>query len=389
MKQKGGKILGKGTYGAAVSPARFCPDVEHMESDIRYISKIFYGKNASKDRDAEWEILQMMKNIDPDEIFTIEPLETCDIPSKGDSELLSITDKELVPEIVLKFGGSEIHDLVNDETYKIPYGSFIKSFEILFRGISLMHKKHFVHRDIKPPNLLYSSDQKAFYLIDFGLTCLDSQVYDKENSFILNYQYPYYPPEFQFIGGLQDSESIQTVDHIIQWLKSDRYPQIADFCLSNVESSKLENALHSKNPSIYREQLYTFLHNFRTYLIRHKSDLEQLSKNKLLKHAFTPSAHKADIYGLGVTFSTLHYTKKIAYENETQRLEFETLLGKMKHMDPSERFSANDVLEYITKSSQQSGGGTMNNEESPVLPTNVRENQIKSMKKYLQKLNEN
>lgn len=407
--QTGGQILGKGTYGAAVYPARQCPGIEWMDHDIKYISKLFYGKNAQQDRDTEWKVINSISTIDPNYQFTIEPLESCDHqPSKDDKEVASITRNPVVPQIVLRFGGSEIQELATDASYTIPFKNFIRALVPLFEGVSKMHSKKIIHRDIKPANVLYSKDDNRFFLIDFGLACLEKEVYDSENAFLLNYVYPFYPPEFQLIGGIFDTPSIRNVYEVVSLLKDANFPDLTNRCLLNIQSSKLESTLHRQNPDVNVGQIREFLTALRNYFKQNVEGLEKLSVNELMKHAFTPLAGKADIYGLGVTFSALHHTNKIVYDNDTQLSMFATLLAHMKHMNPSNRLSADQVVESLKEIIIQTGqigggiphfdsgkyrykgtvykgqgGGASNMTESPKLPDKTRLRQVDEMAAYL------
>jgi len=55
----------------------------------------------------------------------------------------------------------------------------------LFDTLALLHSKGYVHRDIKPGNIMVDNDNNRFVLIDFGLTCLISNKIAGGNQHIL------------------------------------------------------------------------------------------------------------------------------------------------------------------------------------------------------------
>jgi serine/threonine-protein kinase len=65
-------------------------------------------------------------------------------------------------------------DLINDQfAGKMPYRLAISIFIQALEGLSYFHKKGFIHRDMKPENMLLRKDNNGYYVVktgDFGLS---------------------------------------------------------------------------------------------------------------------------------------------------------------------------------------------------------------------------
>ena len=74
-------------------------------------------------------------------------------------------------EIIYDYGGIELGDIeINDY-------DFIKALIIMCKSLQTLHQLGFVHRDIKPGNILYNNDNNKLSLIDFGVCIPYNEVY--------------------------------------------------------------------------------------------------------------------------------------------------------------------------------------------------------------------
>jgi len=230
------KVLGCGTYGCAVKPVI---ELEDANVDMKYIykketdiSKIFVMDDIDtlKAYKEELEELKLINEIDNGHIFTV-PLKGAYIgyitehiysPSSLIKLYKSIyyyerdkdkirkkefnpqkdnrDDEKKIHQIILGDGGSELNDSVVFVNTKNKYKNFIKLFNNFLQGMMLLNNAKKIHRDIKPPNVLF--DGKKINLIDFGLSTNVENLYvfNNDNIDMMNYKYEYYPPEYYLCG---------------------------------------------------------------------------------------------------------------------------------------------------------------------------------------------
>jgi serine/threonine protein kinase len=75
------------------------------------------------------------------------------------------------------FAGASISRALQKMTRKrIADGPAQNVFRALLKALSYMHSRGFVHRDVKPDNVLVSEDFKDLMLVDFNLACPSSDL---------------------------------------------------------------------------------------------------------------------------------------------------------------------------------------------------------------------
>jgi serine/threonine protein kinase len=201
---KGGKVVGKGTYGCVYNPPMKCMGSGEREPNT--ISKLMDYKEALK----EVKEMSVIDNIDPDYEFHVELSKICDpgIPIQGVD--YKVKDGEIVNscpmiESVLKtktmsgklaelkeknlklvkyedggtnlavFIGDKIGQLTDDSQRSDFFLKLFLSMENLFKGLVVMERHDFCHFDIKLENIVIreqSDSEKLFTLkyIDFGMS---------------------------------------------------------------------------------------------------------------------------------------------------------------------------------------------------------------------------
>jgi len=229
------KEVGVGSFGVVVKPPlEFAKiqniDEEYINKNTNDVGKIFkfYAitdkTNKTKENyETELEELKNIKKIDKKHIFTV--------PFKGaysgyiseetwksysyleiDLELSRTREvssdqndpKNIIYQIILEDGGSELSHLFRNKNL-INYEKFITIFNKFLTGMLLLQKKKVVHRDIKPPNVLYNGEK--LNLIDFGLAVNAKDIYKLNNENIrrMNYVYIFNPPEYYIAGVIYDA----------------------------------------------------------------------------------------------------------------------------------------------------------------------------------------
>lgn len=299
-KRKGGKFIGRGTYGCSFRPALKCIGENSVEQNS--ISKVLVIKNAEK----EFKINELLTVIDPEQIFTLYPYKICkpvlyhsdkkDMDNKCD-EFLQVNHRA----IFLKDGG----DNLNDVFFRIPKNGFNKVHRALFRalhnlfiGLEYLHSKNFVHLDIKAANVvckITSGTELKFFgfkigkptylmkFIDFGFSGNVDTVFSKKNTF----EYVCWPFELRFVKDkyLNGTMLLETKD--------------LNNYLNTVANSRLMYVpywLYKGSP------ILPSLDEYNT-ILKYLKTLEPGGKKEMRRDLLK----KADVYALGLLLSNCYY----------------------------------------------------------------------------------
>ena len=96
--------------------------------------------------------------------------------------------------VVLEYGGCDLYELIKSEaTFSLDLIREI--MRGLLRGLECIHAHGYIHRDVKPANLLLNDDRSAVKIIDFGLCRLR----DSEDTSQLGWT-PQYAPLDTLLG---------------------------------------------------------------------------------------------------------------------------------------------------------------------------------------------
>jgi hypothetical protein len=199
-RKKGGRFLGKGTYGCTFIPSLLCKNESVPREGI---SKILINKD---DVSKEIEISQKILEIDPERKYFLSSTGNC----IHDPKSLNMSTKNGVScnkyqgygntsdryLIFYPMGGQNIDSIILPSD---KYSVFIKSLRNLFEGLVVLHRADMFHADIKGDNILslYENGNYMNKFIDFGLTSVIrvngiSTLYLLANHEIVNH-HPYYP----------------------------------------------------------------------------------------------------------------------------------------------------------------------------------------------------
>lgn len=88
--------------------------------------------------------------------------------TKSDATLIFIIATEYIEGLDLE---SYLHQIIDKKSF-IDMSTILRISYWLFDTLSLLHSNGFVHRDIKPNNIMIDTTNRRLVLIDFGLTCL-------------------------------------------------------------------------------------------------------------------------------------------------------------------------------------------------------------------------
>ena len=357
---KGGRILGKGSFGCVIKPAIPCKKgvLYNTQSSV---SKIIKDPDYN-DIKEENLISKVLKTIDPQHNFFIPNLDMCtlyNIPARPDLETIEMIDNnhyyslnnnkkdkhtckvdvKINPyNIIMPYGGITLDDILKKpKKYPKHFLLFIKNMKQhlkhLLLGLKLLHENHIINRDIKDSNIvcLLTKDKLKTRYIDFGLSLLITESLVDNNNIELNGSAGYYP-----------------LDNIIAFYIVSYYPD-----KNKIYSKVIEEIKDSKN-YIYKLKKLNLHHKLTNIQVDIKTICDQLIKkyvsNTFNDHyygysdVFNGLLQKSDIYSLGITFYTIVITR-LGYDINKLPL-LNDLLYNMTLTDYNKRYNVLQCLEH-------------------------------------------
>lgn len=327
-------ILGKGNYSVVISPV---PDFSHTivayhdakKDDVAKVFKI--DEYSEIDFKKELQILKRVNAIKNHADFTVTMkaagmVKSCNLQKITE---LGITDNvRYVYQMVFDYGGIPICKIM--KTLRFEFHYFIKLMKGFYNGLKTLHCSNIVHRDIKPPNVLY--EKNKLRLIDFGLSCLVGDVYAQdENNFLLYSMYMYNPPEF-------------LLAHIL--IKKQK--------ISKIFKIQLEEAfkeIHDKMHIFYDNHYFKFNTkegwNINKYIDAFDSMYNDIKNSDLKSYEelFTYDiAFKSDVYSSSFIIKAF---RDLIDMNEKQRQIFETLFDMTNNLNVFGRSNVDEVIEFL------------------------------------------
>ncbi|EAS04397.2 kinase domain protein (macronuclear) [Tetrahymena thermophila SB210] len=92
---------------------------------------------------------------------------------KGQDYVIQKVDQIVDKKIKMKAIVTELYDCSLEDIKKLNKFNFIQVIALtyqLLKALQVLNQQNVIHSDIKPANILYSSDKKMFVLSDFGLS---------------------------------------------------------------------------------------------------------------------------------------------------------------------------------------------------------------------------
>lgn len=315
-------LIDSGTYGCVINPPVSHSDnismvlIPYKNEKTNDIAKLY--KDGVEEFQSELEILEKVKSIDPNNEFTTE-LKGAMILNRDtirDPELVSCLTKKnknksrFYHQIILENGGVRI-----DKEYSLSYVDFIFKFEVFLKGMLKIQSRNLVHLDIKPANVLISSEKIS--LIDFGLMTKTRELFTEDNTHILGYlEYPYYPPEFYIAYMIIKYGKIVPV-------KLDKL--FSQSFLTDSQPLKMK----------YKRGVQEFM-----------NEMKKTKPKEILTKFFTPElALKSDVFSLA--YILVAFNKKINFTNQTDKDFIDLLYNKCIEPNPFKRISLKDLYELV------------------------------------------
>ena len=304
------KYVSNGTHGCVMNPAVSCSGKLQKEK----VSKLF--KTISGAHQEYVEHKNIVEKLDPQGKFTVVAHEKCDISNDYFKDAVNkcknfdILEKKRAshPQIVYDNGGVDLVDAFHQVTFE----ELFIGMESIFKGLTLLNARKYSHLDIKPANIVYNKVTKKMYLIDFGLSKEFDDIVKKNNLYIFEHPYRYYPPEFDVYA---------------------QYYKLSDQVFQ--ASYKAKKLKPSKN------------FNYFKYLISWKVDTNEIYDIEFKE--MINYVDRIDVYMLGVTIAELlnHYIKnKANIKFYGQVIE---LVKKMTYYAPHLRITPEQAYEEYKK----------------------------------------
>lgn len=187
-------LIGEGSYGCIYKPALKCKNKFGIEG-TNTVSKLFEDDTEFK---SQTRVNQTVKSIDPKNLFTVPVYGTCTVNKTNIRFKCGHTSNQRMnyEQIIYGYGGTSLMDIMKNKPGN--YKKFKKIFLMMgpiLNGISKLIDRNLIHGDIKPDNIVIRGNRA--YLIDFGLMMLGNELFSSSKSTILNYDYPYYSPDYK------------------------------------------------------------------------------------------------------------------------------------------------------------------------------------------------
>ena len=231
MYQKGGKLIGKGTYGCVFKPPIPCKSGESIPSDV--VSKVMYSKDALEELNETKEI----SAIDRTNKYHLPEPRFCKVPKHKLGGVPDIHKCNPINEVYdtailqYKYGGIDIQQFLSQHKEKFSsklVKKILYNLRPLLVGLCEMKRAQFTHSDIKLQNLIIDPKTYKINFIDYGLSQNFSKIRshnDIKKSYIYESGYFCYPPEAIFLTEPYADKKIFKTDGQIRKEADDIYKE--------------------------------------------------------------------------------------------------------------------------------------------------------------------
>lgn len=334
--KKGGKYVGKGTYGCVFSPAVQC-----LNHSNRKRNRTFYAKSVGKVftdiqeyKNEKDNYHDTVKKLDPDHLFTVNMREGCQIGelSKADRTNPCQGLRPRLPQLVYTDGGPSLRMWASKNKGNVA--AFIKFFKHLnpvLTGLTQMIHKNYVHHDIKLDNILYNNTKVS--LIDFGLMTSVNTLYNEDDKAFLSADYWIWPVEhkaYRATTGQQVSASAL-----------DAY---------------LDDTLTSNAPFKNWRQWFSFFGVHVKVSLQELSRLLTDARNTDNTQLYIEFARKTDIYSLGISllelYILMHMDEAVEKRSATMQMKIMLIRDFIRCLiepNPMRRYSSMLALKHHDK----------------------------------------
>lgn len=342
---KGGKLLGKGTYGCVFDKAITCDETKNFSG----VGKIFSSKNHSSE-----EYIEVMKvaKINSNGKFTNKLLNECSVNSRRlKKEEPEFTECPIITRVEQPFYHQLVYQQSGVDLKKYSeYSKFdliiLDGFLNVLEGIKELQKHSIVHRDIKPPNMLLTSTKKML-LIDFGIMTTYNDLYNMEKSeFALEYDYYIYPPEFKvfsYIHLLFKNKKTDIYSRLLMYVKmrASTWFNGYRYISNNQKFNEIDISLDS---SELMNDLVTFVKTLNDELNFEKADMDSVYNE--FTNVFSS---KMDVFSIGMSMLDIYMNCNKDDIPKNIKTKFLKIIQNCIHFNPYLRSPIDTVISDLKK----------------------------------------
>jgi len=187
------EFIAEGAYGCVLKPAKEC-DVKLNKKNT--VVKIFRDK---KDYTTELNNQDIIEKIfKNNKKIIVNKLSNCKKNIKeyeksayiNCRDIFNGDDNQEIYQIIYENGGEDLSKHINKN---VSFKKIFLNLENVINGLEILHKKNYIHQDIRPPNILLNLKNNESKIIDFGFLIKKKDYYNNFNKFIgasVNHQYP-------------------------------------------------------------------------------------------------------------------------------------------------------------------------------------------------------
>lgn len=337
-------ILGQGSFGCVIKPSPKCEKelITIRNDNINdTVAKIYTSTDASIEKSitTEVDIAKTLAKWDTKNQYFVIPIKLClnkresllpfnafhkceDIPLKQDNFKL----------LIMEYEGKDIIELLTSykKKYqsKLPIKIWISLLNNILKGVEVLIKHEYIHQDIKPDNVTYSSSTNVLKLLDFGLSKSFSDVYTENNKRLKHY-YFVYPFEYLLMNDYLFEKGYQKyskdTNHYIfenswnEYLYGFGYTSYINYIkyipIDEIKNkTKKEIDLYLKNPENYYKHILNY-------------------KNKI------------DIYGIGMMCIDIDHYLDFSELTEIQKEKYKNFVRGLVDIHPNTRFTIQQALQ--------------------------------------------
>lgn len=302
-------LVAQGAYGCVFDPPLRC------EGDAKVgnaaVGKVFPDPSHAEN---EARAMEIVRKIDPKGRYTVPMRLRCDVvPTSRIRTACSLLarnrDKPRLDQLVYPRAGQDLARFVEAHP-DFEVLDMVDGMANVMEGIRVLAAKGYCHRDMKPSNLMVESRGRKMRITDFGMMCPFDKLYAPDQSYVLAFNYEYYPPEFKIY-----------YDHALVSLEHVADPTL--FIAQDVRVNYLESPL----------QFFADVADVRSVVTDVLSNVAAAaatpgipdSPQDALRKGLESMAEKVDVFGAGASFARLFDV----YEKKTDSAQRTALLAAL------------------------------------------------------------
>tara|TARA_B100000963_G_C22622669_1_gene670754 strand:+ start:682 stop:1908 length:1227 start_codon:yes stop_codon:yes gene_type:complete len=363
--QKGGSILGQGSYGLIIHPSLTCGNLDYSNKD-GFVSKIIDSSDISSEytdiisRDA-----LNITEVDPSSQYLLYPISTCgDIQDFQDKDMTQLKrylsnkkrGSKAVPARKLS-NKSDIIRLLNrnysnivmpkgefdlnssENVKKIPINHLTHGIVNIIMATKKMSQNRIAHRDIKPLNIIYH--QNTLKLIDFGLS-IKNKADNIWREYLFETVYIYWSLDYKIIEQFwKFTGNKKTSLYIPNQLNKKEMPKIMKSIYGLVNKFFDDLSLYGINTDkiLSKSKCLVELTNYLTSLMKMYNN--NLSNKTKIMNEYARCVYNLDTFSLAISIFQIVENSNL---NDDIKLVISEILKKYLHLNHNKRSSLNEML---------------------------------------------